>query len=79
MRVIEVGPYRNGWKLFESPGVEPFYVGPKAKDHAISYATERLKFSGGEVRIHDAPGAVEKFVHRSDKRDWVQALSRIRF
>jgi len=24
MTLIEIKPYRNGWKVFETPGVEPF-------------------------------------------------------
>ena len=62
MRTIEVRPHRGGWQVFEGPGVEPFYVGPNAKEHAIGYATERLKFSGGEVRVVDAAGAVERVI-----------------
>jgi hypothetical protein len=66
MRTIEVRPHRGGWQVFEAPGVEPFYVGPNAKENAISYATERLKFSGGEVRVVDATGAVERVISGSD-------------
>ncbi len=55
-------PYRGGWQVFEGPGVEPFYVGPNAKEKAISYATERLKFSGGEARVLDGAEAVERVV-----------------
>jgi hypothetical protein len=62
LRTIEVLPHRGGWKVFEGPGVEPSYVGPNAKEHAVSYATERLKFSGGEVRILDAAGTVERVI-----------------
>jgi hypothetical protein len=25
MTVIEIRPYRNGWKVFEAPGVEPVF------------------------------------------------------
>jgi hypothetical protein len=62
MRTIEVRPFRGGWQVYEAPGVEPFYVGPKAKEHAIGYATERLKVSGGEVRVVDAAGALERVI-----------------
>jgi len=34
MTLIEVRPHRWGWKVFESPGVEPLF---SAKDHAIDY------------------------------------------
>jgi hypothetical protein len=63
MRTIEVRPYCGGWKVFETPSVEPFYVGPNAKEHAASYATEGLKFSGGEVRILNIAGAVEGVIN----------------
>ena len=62
MRTIEVRPFRNGWKVFEAPGVEPFFIGQRAKEHAIGYATERLKFSEGEVRIVDASGGMEETI-----------------
>ena len=54
--------YKEPENRYEAPGVEPFYVGPKAKEHAIGYATERLKFSGGEVRVVDAAGTVERVI-----------------
>lgn len=67
MRTIEVRPCRNGWKVFEAPGVEPFYVGPNAKEQAISYANGRLKFSGSEVRVFDVAGAAKDLVSASAK------------
>jgi hypothetical protein len=36
--IIEIRPFRNGWKVFEAPGVEPVF----AKDEAIDYAQNRL-------------------------------------
>jgi hypothetical protein len=43
--LIEIRPYRWGWKVFEAPGVEPVFPG---KDHAIDYAsaarTKKLLF-----------------------------------
>ena len=54
MTTIEVRPIRNGWKVFEAPGVEPFFIGPRAKEQALSYARERVRSSGGEVRICNA-------------------------
>jgi hypothetical protein len=26
MTVIEIRPYRNGWKVFEAPGIETFEI-----------------------------------------------------
>ena len=48
MTVIEIRPYRNGWKLFEAPGVEPVFLG---KDQAINYAENRATFRSGETRL----------------------------
>jgi len=31
MKIIEVKPFRGGWKLFETSGVEPVFVGPDRK------------------------------------------------
>jgi hypothetical protein len=33
--IIEIRPYRNGWKCFEAPGVEPVFLNQK---QAIGYA-----------------------------------------
>ena len=35
MTVIEIRPFRNGWKRFEAPGVEPALLN---QEHAIDYA-----------------------------------------
>jgi hypothetical protein len=36
MTIIEIRPFRNGWKCFEASGVEPIFLEQK---HAIDYAT----------------------------------------
>jgi hypothetical protein len=38
MTVIEIRPYRNGWKVFEAPGVEPVFL---EGDQAINYTENR--------------------------------------
>jgi hypothetical protein len=38
MTVIEIRPYRNGWKVFEAPGVEPVFLN---QEQAIDYAAIR--------------------------------------
>ena len=50
MTIIEIRPFRNGWKCFEAPGVEPVFPG---KGQAIAYAQNRACFRSGEVRIFD--------------------------
>jgi hypothetical protein len=59
MTTIEIRPFRNGWKCFEAPGVEPVFL---AKDQAIDYAQQRACFRSGEIRILDATGAVARII-----------------
>jgi hypothetical protein len=47
MTVIEIRPYRNGWKVFEAPGVEPVLL---TKEQAMSYAQNRASFRSGEIQ-----------------------------
>jgi hypothetical protein len=54
--VIEIRPHRNGWKVFEAPGVEPVFL---EKDQAINYAENRASFRSGEIRILDSTGKIE--------------------
>lgn len=56
--IIELSPHRNGWKAFEAPGVEPYFVqGPDGgKAQAINYARQRLGALGGEIRVVNAAG-----------------------
>jgi hypothetical protein len=57
--VIEIRPDRWGWKVFESPGVEPVFP---EKEHAITYAKERASFRSGEIRVLDAAGHIESAI-----------------
>ena len=59
MTVIEIKPHRWGWKVFETPGVEPVFP---TKDDAISYAQARARFRTGEIRALDSSGNVEHVV-----------------
>jgi Uncharacterized protein conserved in bacteria (DUF2188) len=63
MTVIEVKPHRWGWKVFESPGVEPVFP---EKDQAINYAEDRASFRSGEIRILDSSGNVERTIPFND-------------
>jgi hypothetical protein len=64
MTLIEIKPHRNGWKVFEAPGVEPVFL---EKDQAVNYAENRASFRSGEIRILDSNGTVRTryAVHRS--------------
>jgi len=57
--IIEIRPCRNGWKVFEAPGVEPVFL---EKDQAIKYAGNRASFRSGEIRILDSKGSVERTI-----------------
>ena len=57
--IIEIRPYRNGWQVFEAPGVEPVFL---EKDQAIRYAENRASFRSGEIRILDSSGNVERTI-----------------
>jgi len=63
MTVIEIRPYRNGWKVFQAPGVEPVF--PK-KEQAINYAENRATFRSGEIRVLDSAGNVERTIPFSE-------------
>jgi hypothetical protein len=48
MTIIEIRPFRNGWKCFEAPGVEPVFLD---QEQAIDYAKNRVCFRSGEIRV----------------------------
>jgi hypothetical protein len=55
--IIEIKPWRNGWKVLECPGVEPVFL---VKDQALDYARGRASFRSGEIRVLDSHGGVEE-------------------
>ena len=57
--IIEIRPFRNGWKCFEGPGVESVFLD---REQAIDYATTRACFRSGEIRILDLGGNVERTI-----------------
>ena len=59
MTVIEIKPHRWGWRVFESPGVEPVFL---EKRQAIDYAETRACFRSGEIRILDSAGKLERAI-----------------
>ena len=67
MTVIEIRPHRNGWKVFEAPGVEPVFP---EKRQAINYADNRASFRPGEIRIVDSSSNVERTIpfNETDRR-----------
>jgi len=63
MTVIEIRPFRNGWKSYEGPGVEPVFG---TKEEAISYAQVRACFRSSEIRIVDSSGRIEHIIPFND-------------
>jgi len=59
MTIIEIRPFRNGWKCFEAPGVEPVFLD---QEQAIDYAKARAWFRSGEIRIVNSTGAIERII-----------------
>jgi len=59
-RVIQVRPSRNprwqkqgGWEVFEAEGVCPVYCDERARDSALSYATQRAGYGRAEIQVLD--------------------------
>jgi len=63
MTVIEIRPFRNGWKCFEAPGVEPVFLD---QQDAIEYATGRACFRSGEIRVLDLSGVIARVIPFSE-------------
>jgi hypothetical protein len=61
--IIEIRPYRNGWQVYEAPGVEPVFL---ERDQAIRYAETRACYRKGEIRILDANENVERTISFDD-------------
>jgi hypothetical protein len=57
--IIEIRPFRNGWQVYEAPGVQPVFLD---QEQASDYATCRACFRSGEIRILDSNGAVERTI-----------------
>jgi hypothetical protein len=63
MTVIEIRPYKNGWQVYESPGVQPVFLN---QGDAIDYATGRACFRSGEIHVLDSTGAVARVIPFSE-------------
>jgi len=57
MTVIEIRPFRNGWQVYEPASVQPVFLSQR---QTIDYATCRVCFRSGEIRILDSNGTVEQ-------------------
>jgi len=57
--IIEIRPFRNGWKCFEAPGVEAVFLD---QEQAIDYAKNRACFRSGEIRILDCNDTIQRSI-----------------
>jgi hypothetical protein len=57
--IIEIRPFRKGWKCFETPGVEPVFLD---QAQAIDYAIGRAYFRSGEIRVLHSSGTVARII-----------------
>ncbi len=56
-------PQPQGWQFIEAPGVQPYWLGEKARQDAISYASGcRIANRHGEIRILNAAGEIEESI-----------------
>jgi hypothetical protein len=60
--IILIRPHRGGWQCFEGPGVEPYWIGDRAKEQALNYAQGRVSMRRGEIQIFNAAGELEKTI-----------------
>jgi hypothetical protein len=62
-KILLIRRHRGGWQCFEAPGVQPYWVGPKAREHAISFARNcRTANRYGEIRVMNAAGEVTETI-----------------
>ena len=59
MTIIEIGPFRNGWQVYEASGVQPVFL---SQEYTVNYASCRVCFRSGEIRILDSSGTVERII-----------------
>jgi hypothetical protein len=57
--IIEIRPFRNGWKCFEAPGGEPVFL---SQEQAMDYAIGRAYFRSGEIRILNRNGEIRRII-----------------
>jgi hypothetical protein len=65
--VFRAGCVYWGWKVFESPGVEPVFP---EKRQAIDYAETRACFRCGEIRVLDARTRENRQTKQSVDHNW---------
>ena len=57
--------------MFEAEGVCPFYCGPNAREHALSYARQRAGYGRAEIQVFDEAGKLAEMISNEDERPLV--------
>ena len=77
-RVIQVRPSRNprwqkqgDWEGFEAEGVCPVYCDERARDSALSYATQRAGYGRAEIQVLDEAWNVVETIGNEEARPLV--------
>jgi hypothetical protein len=77
-RVIQVRPSRNPrWQkqgdceVFEAEGVCPVYCDERARDSALSYATQRAGYGRAEIQVLDEAWNVVETIGNEEARPLV--------
>jgi hypothetical protein len=77
-RVIQVRPSRNprwqkqgDWEVFEAEGVCPVYCDERARDSALSYATQRAGYGRAEIQVLDEAWNVVETIGNEEARPLV--------
>ena len=72
MTTIEVRPskkFGGAWAAVEAPGVQPAFVGSRAREYALSYARGRFGGRSGAIHLYDPTGAVIEETIQIDRRE----------
>jgi hypothetical protein len=57
--VIEIRPFRNGWQVYEAPGVQLVFL---SQEQATHYALCRACFRSGEIHVFGLSGDLERTI-----------------
>jgi hypothetical protein len=70
--IIKIRPFRNGWKVYEAPGVQPVFLN---QEQAVDYAQRRACFRTGEIRVLDSSGSVARTIAFSEGEERLRKIS----
>ena len=67
MTIIEIRPFRNGWKCFEAPGVEPVFLNQEMRS-ATPVAAHAFALARFAFWIQAAPSNAQFRSQRQDRK-----------